>query len=304
MLIKIDKIIPDPNQPRKTFKEAMLGELRESLDSLGMINPITVRNIGDGKYMIIVGERRYRAAKKAGLNEVDCIIRDDVDDKQAREMQFAENRHFEEVQPLEIGRAINDYLNKYGESQHALAKKTGIAKHTISELVSLVTRLEVGVAHSLAEEKITFTEAREIASIEDKEKQKEVAKPFIRGEVSSRHAPSIVAKVREEPKRPVDDVVDEVVYGVKHVPKEELELAKPPETMLDIGFKLEEKALDLSQTLTAYDLSRIPAGQRLALTSALKILADKIELALEFLTGKKRREIEGIIEGEAKQIEN
>lgn len=173
----------------------------------------------------------------------------------------------------------------------------------ITERIALVTRLSGGVASALRKGELEFTEAREIATIPNEKRQVEIAQPFIKGEVRSAHVEKIAEIARKEPKRPVEDIVDEVVYGVKHVPKEELELAKVPQTMLDIGFKLEERILDLSQMLTAYDLSRIPAGQRQALIGALHILMEKIRLALEFLTGKKLPEIEGIIEGEAKQIE-
>lgn len=303
MLIRIDRLVPDPGQPRKTFKEETLEELKESVGSLGLINPLTVRPTGDGKYMIIVGERRFRAAKKAGLSEVQCIVREDVDDKIVREMQFAENYHLETLPPMEQARAWYEHMKKYGLSQAALAGRIGIHPSSITYHIAMVERLDSDLVTEVEKERLQYKEAREIAKIPDRERQREVAKPFIKGEVSSVHAQPIVSKARAEPTRPVEDIVDEVVYGVKHVPKEELELAKPPETMLDIGFKLEEKILDLSQMLTAYDLSRIPAGQRQALIGALKILADKIELALEFLTGKKRREIEGVIEGEVRQID-
>lgn len=303
MLIKIDKIISDPGQPRKTFKEETLEELKQSVDSLGLINPLTVRPTGDGKYMIIVGERRWLAVKKAGFKEVECIVREDVDDKTVREMQFAENYHLEVLLPMEQARAWYEHLKKYGLSQTALADRIGISRSTVTYHIGMVERLDSNLVTEVEKERLQYKEAREIATIPDRERQREVAKPFLEGQVSSTHAQPIVKLAKEQPSRPIEDIVDEVAYGVKHIPKEELELAKPPETMLDIGFKLEQKALDLSQMLATSDLSRIPGGQRQALIGALKILTDRIRLALESLTGQKLPRVKVIIEGEARQIE-
>lgn len=303
MLIRIDKIIPDPGQPRKTFKEETLEELRESVNSLGLISPLTVRPTGDGRYMVIVGERRLRAAKKAGLSEVECIVRNDVDDKKVRETQFAENYHYESIPVLEQARAWAAHMTKYNLRIGQFSKLTGIHHGRVSSVVSII-QLPEPIVDKVESGDITQREAIRIADIRDTTRQKEVADVLAEGKVGGRKIEDFISKAKAEPARPVEDIVDEVVYGVKHVPREELELAKAPETMLDIGFKLEARILDLSQLLTAYDLSRIPAGQRQALIGALKILTEKIRLALEFLTGKKLPEIEGIIEGEVKQIED
>ena len=302
MLIRTDKIVSDPGQPRKTFKGETLEELGESISSLGLINPLTVRPTGDGKYMIIVGARRWLAAKKAGLSEVECIIRNDVDDKKVREMQFAENYQYEEIPPLEQAKAWKDYIDRFDSSQGELSRKTGIPARTISSRLSLLV-VPSSTRAAIEKGEIGPREGMIIAGL-PKERQEEVTEAVRQGKIGGRKLDEFAPIVRSQPSRPSDDIIDEVVYGVKHIPKEELELAKPPETMLDIGFRLEEKILDLSQTLTAYDLSRIPAGQRQALVGALKILMEKIRLALEFLTGKKLTEIEGIIEGEAKQLED
>ena len=89
--LPIDGVIPDPNQARKTFQPDSLHTLAQSLLETGPISPIVVRPAPEGKHMIVVGERRWRAAKDAGLSHVDCIIRHDIDERKTREMQFAEN---------------------------------------------------------------------------------------------------------------------------------------------------------------------------------------------------------------------
>ena len=137
MKIAIDQIIPDPNQPRKTFNPETLSELRDSLNGLGLIQPITVRPYQDSKYMIIVGERRYTAAKQRGDSKIECIIREDIDDKTAREMQFAENSQQEDISPLELGIAFYKHRQKYHMSQEQLATIVGLSRRWIAQLESL-----------------------------------------------------------------------------------------------------------------------------------------------------------------------
>ena len=93
MRIRIDQVIPDPNQPRKTFDDEAIKELASSFDSYGIISPLKVRPYGDSQYMIITGELRYRAAKLRGEKEIECIVQE-ATDQQAGGMQFIENFSF------------------------------------------------------------------------------------------------------------------------------------------------------------------------------------------------------------------
>lgn len=103
--LSIDDIVPDPGQPRKTFSGSSQRSLVRSLRSSGQVSPIVVRPGPAGKYAIVVGERRWRAAKDAGLAHLDCIIRNDIEEQGAREMQFAENYQREDIPPMEQARA-------------------------------------------------------------------------------------------------------------------------------------------------------------------------------------------------------
>ena len=111
--VRVADIIPDPNQPRKTFTPDGLRGLTHSLQESGQISPILIRPRPDGKFTILVGERRWRAARDAGLSHVECIIHDDVDDQKAHEIQLAENYQREDITPLEQARSFKRYLDTY-----------------------------------------------------------------------------------------------------------------------------------------------------------------------------------------------
>jgi len=149
--VRVADIIPDPDQPRKTFTPDGLRGLTHSLQESGQISPILVRPGPEGKYTILVGERRWRAAKDGGLSHIDCIIRDDVDEQKAHEMQLAENYQREDIPPLEQARSFKRYLATYGVSQSELSRRTGIPQRTISDRLALLSlpasvhaRLEAG----------------------------------------------------------------------------------------------------------------------------------------------------------------
>jgi len=160
--IKISDIIPDPNQPRKTFNQETLAELKESLQGTGLVQPITVRPIAGEKYMIIIGERRFRAALMAGSERIDCIVREDVDDKQAREMQFAENYHLEPLPPMEQARAWHKHIQKYNLTLREFADIIGLHFGTVSSHLSLVTDLSVILGNEVDKGTLTYREAREL----------------------------------------------------------------------------------------------------------------------------------------------
>jgi len=137
--LHIADIVPDPDQPWKTIAPDGLSGLAHSLLETGQISPIVVRLGAEGKYMIVVGERRWRAARDAGLSHVECIIRYDVDEQRACELQFAENYQREDIPPLDQARGLKAYLETYKVSQSELSRRTGIPQRTISHRLALLT---------------------------------------------------------------------------------------------------------------------------------------------------------------------
>jgi ParB/RepB/Spo0J family partition protein len=139
MRLDVNDIIPDPNQPRKRFKTDTLEELGHSLVETGQVSPIVIRPGPGNKYVIVAGERRWRAAKDAGISHVECIIRRDIDNQKALEIQLAENCHREDLTPLEQARALKAYLDKYKVSQNELSRRAGIPQRTISARIALLS---------------------------------------------------------------------------------------------------------------------------------------------------------------------
>lgn len=137
--LAMSDIVPDPNQPRKRFTPDTLADLSRSLAETGQVSPIVVRPGPPGKYLIVASERRWRAAKEAGMSHIECIVRKNIDDQKALEIQLAENYQREDLTPLEQARAFKAYLDNYGVSQSEFSRRTGIPQRTISARIALLS---------------------------------------------------------------------------------------------------------------------------------------------------------------------
>lgn len=155
--IDIDKLIPNPNQPRKKFDEVALKELANSIKIHGIIQPLVVNDNKDGTYLIIAGERRYRASKLAGLNKVPCIIKD-YSEKQIKEISIIENLQREDLNPIESARAIRQLMDEYKMTQEAVSERIGVSRPNIAntlrllslcpEVISLVENGKLSAGHA------------------------------------------------------------------------------------------------------------------------------------------------------------
>ena len=126
VLLHVDDLVPDPDQPRKTFSAEALSGLSRSLLETGQISPIVVRPGPEREYIIVVGERWWRAAKEAGVSHLECIVRYDLDDQKVREMQLAENYQREDIPVLEQAKSLKSYLDTYKVPQSELSRRIGI----------------------------------------------------------------------------------------------------------------------------------------------------------------------------------
>jgi len=210
--IPIDQITPDPNQPRKTFKDEALQELRDSFTKLGLIQPITVRPY-NGKYLIIVGERRYRATLLKGLTEIECIIREDVDDKTTREMQFAENYHMEPLTALEQAEAWVQHLEQYGMKQVEFARIVGVSPQTVYYNITLIKNLAKELLAKIPDGNLAKSHAEVIATIPNQQRQIETAQPILKGDIIGRKADEYLTQVKSQPTRPVTDIISDFLAG-------------------------------------------------------------------------------------------
>lgn len=174
--IKIIEIEPNRDQPRKIFDNETLEELAESIKKYGVIQPIIV-NRKDDYYEIVAGERRWRAAKKAGLTEMPCIVRDD-DERRNREIALIENIQREDLNPIDKARGFRQLMDEYGMTQQQLSDTIGISRSGIANTVRILN-LDARVIHLAEEGKLTEGHCRSLMAIQDPDKQYQAALKII-----------------------------------------------------------------------------------------------------------------------------
>jgi len=199
----IEEIIPNRSQPRKHFDESKLQELAESIKEKGILEPLIVRRTDQG-YELIVGERRWRAAQKAGLKEVPVMVKE-VEGREVLEISLIENLQREDLNPIEAAEAFKHLIEEFNLSQEDLSKRIGKDRTTITNTLRLL-KLPLEVRNQLLQNRITSGHARAILSLESKEKQKELCALIIKKGLSVREAESIAKRWAEKPKKSIAPV--------------------------------------------------------------------------------------------------
>ena len=166
--LKIIDIEPNREQPRKTFNEESISELAESIKMYGVIQPIVVTK-KDGYYAIIAGERRWRAAKKAGLKEMPCIVREN-DERKNKEIALIENIQREDLNPIDKARGFRQLLDDYGMTQQQLADTIGLNRSTVTNTLRLLN-LDERVMQLAIDGKLNEGHCRSLLCITDPDKQ-------------------------------------------------------------------------------------------------------------------------------------
>ena len=161
--VPLDKIDRNPFQTRTTFDEAKLAELAQSIAASGVVQPIVVRAIQDGRYQLITGERRLRAARQAGLSKIPAIVRT-VSDEQAMEMTIVENLQRADLNPIEQARAYHRLSTDFHMTQEKMAVRTGKERATVSNFLRLL-KLPVPVQHQVETGELSFGHARTLLSL-------------------------------------------------------------------------------------------------------------------------------------------
>lgn len=167
--VELDLIHTNPSQPRKDFDEQALEDLANSIRNIGVIQPITLRQEEDGTYLIVAGERRFRAAKKAGLESIPAYIRK-VSDDTVMEMALIENIQREDLNAIEIALAYQQLQSRNELTQEELSQRVGKSRATVANFIRLL-RLPAEIQLALKDHKITMGHARALLSIEDTEQQ-------------------------------------------------------------------------------------------------------------------------------------
>jgi ParB family chromosome partitioning protein len=184
--LPVDKLVPNPGQPRKNFNETELQELAASIKTYGIIQPIIAANTGDGTYIIIAGERRTRAAVLAGLETVPVIIRDYTDQKQL-EVSLIENIQRTDLNPIEEAAAYKNLMDFSGLSQDDLAVRVGKNRSTVANALRLL-KLPVEMQKSIEEGKVSSGHARTLLSVTDTKAREKLYREILAGNVSVREA--------------------------------------------------------------------------------------------------------------------
>ena len=192
--IKIADIVPNPTQPRTQFEEEALAELADSIRTLGLIQPITVKRDGD-RYLIISGERRWRAAQAAGLTSVPAYIRN-VDDEALHAMALVENIQREDLNAIEIALGMQRLIDECGLTQDSLAEKVGKKRSTVANYMRLL-RLPEEVQLAVKNGIISMGHAKAIASLEERKQQISALKKCVKSNLSVRQTEEYVRAIAE-----------------------------------------------------------------------------------------------------------
>ena len=195
--LKITEVEPNRDQPRKVFNQEALEELAESIKTYGIIQPIVVSR-KDGYYAIVAGERRWRAAKIAELEEIPAIIRDD-DEQTNKEIALIENIQREDLNPYEKSLGIRQLMDKYGLTQEQVAKKIGKSRSSVSNTVR-VLYLTPDVLELVKQGKLSEGHCKALAGISDPKRQYEAAIRMIERGESVRQAESKNRTTKKEKK--------------------------------------------------------------------------------------------------------
>jgi len=191
--LSIDKLVPNPGQPRKNFDETELQELAESIKTYGIIQPVIAANAGDGTYIIIAGERRTRAARLAGLETVPVIIRDYTDQKRL-EISLVENIQRTDLNPIEEAAAYKNLMDFSNLSQDELAQRMGKNRSTVANALRLL-KLPIEIQKSVEEGKVSSGHARALLSVTNTKAREKLFRELLASDVSVREAEKRAAEL-------------------------------------------------------------------------------------------------------------
>lgn len=196
--LDINKIYPNPNQPRKNFDEEALQELASSIKMHGVIQPLVVNKSDDGNYMIIAGERRWRASNLAGLEKVPVVIKN-YTEKQIKEVAIIENLQREDLNPIEAARAIKQLMEEYNLTQETVSDRIGKSRSNVANTLRLLS-LYPDVIKMIEDGRLSSGHARSLVVIDDTTQQIKLAKQAADGKMSVRDLEKAVKNYLNPPK--------------------------------------------------------------------------------------------------------
>jgi len=218
-LLPIYKVEPNPDQPRTSFDEEELQALADSIEVHGIIQPLTVREMPNGYYQIIAGERRWRAARIANLSEVPAVILE-ADDKKAMELALIENLQRQDLNPVEEALGYQTLIQEYGLTQEDAAKQVGKSRPAVANALRLLG-LCPEVLEKLRNEEISAGHARAILQLKTDKLQQEACRKILALSLSVRQAETLCKNMLKEPVKQ-----EEPVFQINYVAECEKQLSK------------------------------------------------------------------------------
>lgn len=218
-ILPIYKVEPNPDQPRHDFDEEELQLLADSITVHGVIQPLTVRETGNGYYQIIAGERRWRASRLAGLSEIPAVIIE-ADDRKAMELALIENLQRQDLNPVEESLGYQALISEYGLTQEEAAARVGKSRPTVANALRLL-HLPDSVLDLLRQGSLTSGHARAILSLKSEKEQLEAAQKICALGLSVRQAELLCKNMSKEPKPE-----KEATFAVDYVAECEKSLSK------------------------------------------------------------------------------
>ena len=236
--IDINSIYPNEEQARKEFNESEINELANSIKRYGLLSPIIVTKKEENHYMIIAGERRWRACKSLNLDKIKCqVINNEEEDLDF--ISLIENFQRKDLNPIEKAIALNNVMSKYELTQEELAEKLGKARSTVTNILRILD-LDSRVLDLLKEKKLTYKHCKTLLSIKDPEKQYQKALELIEKDVSSTKVEEEVKKEEDNEKLP--PIYAEIEQKCQNIFGENLKIqAKPKSKTVSFKFKTDEE---------------------------------------------------------------
>ena len=193
--LEVDKIEVNPYQPRTNFNEQAIGELAESIKSLGIIQPVTVRKVDRNQYQLVTGERRYRAAKSIGFDRIPAYVRI-ANDQEALEMALVENIQRRDLDPIEIALSYQRLMDEIQLTQNQLSERVGKKRSTVANYIRLL-KLDPIVQTGMRDGFLSMGHGRALINVEESEKQLEIYEKIIARSLSVRDTELLVQKSKK-----------------------------------------------------------------------------------------------------------
>lgn len=250
--IKLSDIDVDPHQPRKSFENESLEQLSRSVMEYGVLQPIVVMPNGIGRYTIIAGERRFRAARMAGLTEIPAIVKD-VSTQEAKEIALIENLQREDLDAVEIAEGYKSLMKGFNLTQDEISKRLSIPRSSIANSLRILN-LPEAILLLIKENKISLGHAKVILSLNDEKQQIELANATVEKNLSVRQCELLAKSMQKEPKQEktikIPSIIKEVEIALSEIHGTPVKINyKDGKGSLNITFNSQEQLLELANLL-------------------------------------------------------